>query len=159
MDLSDWLLALHLISAAVLVGAIFWFLTVLVAARRAQRPAEVAAYFRTVRLAVPLVGAGSLLVLLFGVWLAFDKDVYHIWDPWIIAAIVLWAIASGAGQRSGVGMAEAAKLANQEAGQGSDRSSPELLAALRSRQALNLQLVAIGCVALILLDMIFKPGA
>jgi uncharacterized membrane protein len=157
MDLSDWLLALHLISAALLVGAIFWFLTVLVAARRAQRPAEAAAYFRTVRLAVPLVGAGSLLVLLFGVWLAFDKDGYHIWDPWVVAAIVLWAIASGAGQRSGVGMAEAARLANQEAG--AETASPALLEALRSPQALQLQLVSIACVGLILLDMIFKPGA
>ena len=64
---------------------------------------------------MPLVGAGSLLVLLFGLWLAFDKDGYHIWDPWIMAAIVLWAIATGAGQRSGVGMAEAAKLADEEA--------------------------------------------
>jgi uncharacterized membrane protein len=159
MDLNDWVLALHLISAALLVGAIFWFITVLVAARRASSPAEAAAYFATVRLAVPLVGAGSLLVLLFGVWLAFDKDGYNIWDPWILAAIVLWAIASGAGQRSGVGMVEAAKLANQEAAEGSDRASTELLAALRSPQALNLQLVSIVCVGLILLDMIFKPGA
>ncbi len=159
MDLSDWLLALHLISAALLVGAIFWFIAVLVAARRATSPAEASAYFRTVRVAVPLVGAGSLLVLLFGVWLAFDKDGYHVWDPWVLAAIVLWAIASGAGQRSGVGMTEAATLANQEAGAGSETASPELLAAVRSPQALRLQLVSIGCVALILLDMIFKPGA
>src|SRR4051812_11900431 len=159
MDLSDWLLALHLISAAVLVGAIFWFLTVLVAARRAQRPAEVAAYFRTVRLAVPLVGAGSLLVLLFGVWLAFEKDDYNIWDPWIVAAIVLWAIASALGQRSGVGMAEAAKLANQEAAAGSETISGELRAALDDRQALTLQLISLGAVLLILIDMIFKPGA
>jgi uncharacterized membrane protein len=159
MDLSDWLLALHLISAALLVGAIFWFIVVLVAARRAQRPAEAAAYFRTVRLAVPLVGAGSLLVLLFGVWLAFDKDGYHIWDPWILAAIVLWAIASGAGQRSGVGMADAAKLANQEAGSGAETASPALLEALRAPQALNLQMLSIACVILILIDMVFKPGA
>jgi uncharacterized membrane protein len=159
MDLNDWLLALHLISAALLVGAIFWFIVVLVAARGAQRPAEVAAYFGSVRLAVPLVGASSLLVLLFGVWLAFDKDGYHIWDPWILAAIVLWAIASAAGQRSGVGMADAAKLANDETGRDGERASSELLAAVRSPQALNLQLLSIGCVALILLDMIFKPGA
>jgi uncharacterized membrane protein len=157
MDLSDWLLALHLISAAVLVGALSWFMTVLVAARRARRPAEAATYFRTVRLAVPLVGAGTLLVLVFGVWLAFDKDGYHIWDPWILAAIVLWAIASGAGQRSGVGMAEAARLANEESG--SETASPALLEALRAPQVLQLQLVSIACVVLILLDMIFKPGA
>jgi uncharacterized membrane protein len=157
MDLSDWLLALHLISAALLVGALLWFITVLLAARRATRPAEASAYFASARVVVPLVGASSLLVLVFGVWLAFDKPGYHIWDPWIIAAIVLWAIASGAGQRSGVGMAEAAKLAGQETSQGRDQASTELLAALRSPQALNLQLVAIGCVALILLDMIFKP--
>src|SRR4051794_36484060 len=119
MDLSDWLLALHLISAALLVGAILWFIVVIVAARRAASPGEVAAYFASVRLAVPLVGAGSLLVLLFGLWLAFDKDGYHIWDPWILAAIVLWAIATGAGQRSGVGMAEAARLAGEESGSGS----------------------------------------
>jgi hypothetical protein len=157
MDLSDWLLALHLISAAVLVGAMFWFTTVLLATRRAATPAEAVTYFGSVRLAVPLVGAGSLLVLLFGLWLAFDKPGYHIWDPWILAAIVLWAIASGLGQRGGVGMAQAAKLAGEEAAAGSETISGGLRAAIDDPQTLNLNLAAIACLFLILLDMIFKP--
>jgi hypothetical protein len=116
-------------------------------------------YFGTVRIAVPLVGASSLLVLLFGLWLAFDKPGYHIWDLWIIIAIVLWAVASGLGQRSGVGMTKAAQLAGEEAAAGSETISSGLRAAIDDRPTLNLNLAAIGCLLLLLIDMIYKPSA
>ena len=38
-------------------------------------------------------------MLLLGIWLALEVDSYELWDGWIIAAIVLWLIASAAGGR------------------------------------------------------------
>src|SRR5581483_3011206 len=38
--------------------------------------------------AVPIGGLGTIV---FGVWLAIVDDAYHVWDGWIVAAIVLWA--------------------------------------------------------------------
>jgi hypothetical protein len=156
MSLADWLLALHLIAAAVLIGAITWFAAATLAARRAARASDAAALLRSTRLAVPLVGGGSGAVLLLGLWLAIDEDAYHPWDPWILAAIVLWALATFTGQRAGVLAAPAMKLAAE---QGDAPPDSDLRAALTAPEALRLQMVTIVSVALILLDMIFKPGA
>ena len=48
------------------------------------------------------IGIGSIGVLVLGVWLAIDADAYQVWDGWVIAALVLWAIAVETGRRSGV---------------------------------------------------------
>jgi hypothetical protein len=40
-----------------------------------------------------------VMTLGFGIWLAISLDAYHPWDGWIIAAIVLWAVAGGTGAR------------------------------------------------------------
>ena len=36
-----------------------------------------------------------------GIWLAFSKDDYALWDGWIIAAIILWIIGGYTGGRAG----------------------------------------------------------
>jgi hypothetical protein len=159
MGLSDWLLALHLISAFVLVTAMVWSTSLLIAGRGVTRTSDAAAYARLSRFATPLVGAGGALVLVFGIWLAFDLDAYHVWDGWIVAAIVLWLVATGAGSRAGARAARAFALARDASARGEEAPSGELVLALRDGQALALQLVSIACVVLILLDMIFKPGA
>ena len=45
------------------------------------------------RVGGPLVGVGMMGVVIFGIWLAIDDDAYHVWDGWIIASLMLWAIA------------------------------------------------------------------
>jgi hypothetical protein len=45
-----------------------------------------------------LWGIGGLGTIVLGIWLALYLDAYEIWDGWIIAAIVLWLAATGAGQ-------------------------------------------------------------
>jgi hypothetical protein len=45
-----------------------------------------------------LWGIGGLGTIVLGIWLAIYLDGYEIWDGWIIAAIVLWFAATGAGQ-------------------------------------------------------------
>ena len=72
-------------------------------------------------------GADTGLILL-GIWLAFSYGGYDIWDPWIIAALVLWVLAAATGQRTGAeymaGMTKAREL--EAAGQSGP--STELLA-------------------------------
>jgi hypothetical protein len=83
---------------------------------------------------------GGIGVLVFGVWLAIEVDAYELWDAWIIAAVGLWLIASGAG----------GPLSRTV------RERPEDLPAYRARVLLAVMAIA---TAALLADMIFKPGA
>ena len=42
-------------------------------------------------------GLGGLGTLVLGIWLAIYLDAYKIYDGWIIAAFVLWVLATGSG--------------------------------------------------------------
>ena len=90
MTRYEWLLLLHLIGAFAAVGSGVVF-TVLLAGG-----ARVAGEQLTF-LGRRLWDVGGLLTLVFGVWLALDE--YSIGDGWILTALVLWAIAAGAGFR------------------------------------------------------------
>jgi hypothetical protein len=86
--------------------------------------------------ALVLWNAGGIGVLLFGIWLALEVDGYELWDGWIIAAIVLWLVASGAGG----GLSRAVR-----------EGTPD-------RSGLLLAVMAVATFVL-LIDMIYKPGA
>src|SRR5438045_808067 len=98
MTFDDWLLALHLLAAFALVGAIIVFWVAVVAIRRTDLPEQVAAASRLLPLTNVVVIVGSLGTIIFGVWLAIALDGIEVWNGWVIAAIILWAIATGAGQ-------------------------------------------------------------
>jgi hypothetical protein len=87
--------------------------------------------------ALALWNGGALGVLVFGVWLAIDVDGYDLWDGWILAAFVLWLIAGAAGGRLSRGLSE-----------GDDTVDARLLVGIMALATL-----------LLLVDMIFKPGA
>jgi hypothetical protein len=98
---TDWLLSLHVLSAVTLGASLTAYWAVVVATRPGGPTLP-----RTAadRLNLPLtvaVSIGTLGTIVFGVWLAIVKDRYHPWDGWIVASIVLWAIASELGRRSG----------------------------------------------------------
>src|SRR4051812_23658556 len=88
---------------------------------------------------------GGLGTLVFGVWLAIDLDGYDLLDGWILAALVLWFVASGAGSQV------VAAYTEVRSGGG--------LAALRTPRATSQQVVMIVATTLLLVDMIWKPGA
>jgi hypothetical protein len=97
------------------------------------------------------------MTIVFGVWLAIEVDQYRVWDGWVIAAIVLWAIGTETGRRAAdasrkIG-AEAARLASD------DSPRPELRAKVHGGQAVAMQIVSTAAVLVILADMIWKPGA
>ncbi len=106
-----------------------------------------------------LVAVGSIGVLVFGIWLAIDVDGYQVWDGWVIAALVLWLVMGALGSRTGKLYNAARDRSACALQDGSDASSPELRALLRDRRALWLHVAGLVTVVLLLIDMIFKPGA
>ena len=160
MSLYDWLLFLHVLTAFALVAALVVFWIIGIVARNVDRPAESLRYFRVARPANVLVIVGTLGTLVFGIWLAIERDEYKVWDGWILAALVLWAIVTETGRRGGIPYMEARKLAERLATEGhAEEPSPELRAKLKDRNGMILNGLASGAVLLLLVDMIYKPGA
>jgi hypothetical protein len=90
-----------------------------------------------------LWGVGGVGTLVFGVWLALNRPEYEIWDGWIIAALVLWVIANGAGARASRDL--------QPTADGS--------AIVVDRRVAFAHWMRVFWVVLLLIDMVWKPGA
>lgn len=124
--MTDALLFLHVLAGFLLVATV-----VMLSGVALGTPASA----RTVSLANLLWDAGGLGTLVFGVWLALRIEGYGLLDFWILAALVLWAVATEVGRRARAAVA----------------GGRERFAALHwARTAL---------VVVLLADMIFKPGA
>jgi hypothetical protein len=106
-----------------------------------------------------VIGVGSLGAFFFGVWLAIAKPEYQLWDGWVIAGLVLWAIATPLGARGGKEYSKALTRARELQAAGQESSPGELRALNRSTTGLRLHTVASLLALLILVDMIWKPGA
>ena len=155
MSLTDWILVLHVLSAFALVASMVLFWTLVVATRKLTDVDARITYGRVGDLGGRIIGVGFFGTIIFGIWLAFAKDGYAIWDAWIIAAIILWAIGGATGGRAGAEYqkvlehAQELKAAGRPAQPGEFRSSSgELMLAISSLAIL-----------LLLIDMIWKPGA
>jgi hypothetical protein len=156
---DSWLIALHLLFATALVGAVTIFWVLVIAVRRTDQPAHLLALQPLMRVGGIAVIAGSLGTVVFGVWLAITLDAYHPWDGWVIAAIVLWAIASETGRRTDPEYGRAFTRAGELVAAGETGPSAELTALCRPRTGMLLHVISSVAVLLILLDMIWKPGA
>jgi hypothetical protein len=133
VSLYDWLLFLHVAAAFALVAGLALFGVLVLGGGPALRGALVTP-------AIALWNAGGIGVLVLGIALAIDADAYQPWDGWILGAIVLWLVASGVGGPLSRGRR--------------DRS-----AALAPERARMLFAIAAAATLLLLVDMIFKPGA
>jgi uncharacterized membrane protein len=140
----DWLLFLHVLSAALLVGALAYFWALVVATRPGRTLFGGSVSLRMARPASIAVGIGVAGTLIFGLWLAIYLDDYHPWDGWIIASLVLWAIGGGAGGRSGQVLTPA----------GDEYPTPEA-----RRRGVLFHTVSSVAAVLVLVLMIWKPGA
>ena len=125
----EWLLFLHVLAAFMVVIGLAAYGVVAFNGGAAVKAA--------LRPALVLWNVGAAGVLVFGVWLALDVDEYGLLDGWIIAAFVLWLAAGAAGGRLERALRE-----------GDDSVNPRLLVALMALAT-----------TLLLIDMIFKPGA
>jgi hypothetical protein len=159
VSFDDWILALHLVSAFAFVAGLVLFWVLIVAVRRIDVPEDTIRLEPVVKVGNAAVGIGAGGTILLGIWLAFSYGGYDIWDGWIIAAIVLWIISAATGQRTAAaymhGMTKAQEL------QAAGRTGPdaELLALNRTQNGLVMHAVTSLVVLLILIDMIWKPGA
>ena len=157
MELYDWLLALHVLSAFAWIASLVVFSVVVVAGRRLSVPSDVARMFRVARAGDVLVAVGMIGTIVFGIWLALDE--YEIWDGWIIAALVLWVVAAAVGGRVGKVYNAARDRAKALLDEGRDESSPELNAILRSPRGAVLHWLMVVLTLTLLVIMIYKPGA
>ena len=159
MSFDDWILALHVLSAFAYVAGLVGFWVLIVAVRRAETPDETIRMEPVVKVANASAGIGAGGTIILGVWLAFSVGGYDIWDPWIIAALVLWVLAAAAGQRTGAEYMAGMTKAQELRAAGQEGASAELLTLNRTQRGVQLHALFSLIVLLILIDMIWKPGA
>ena len=159
MSVHDWLLFLHVLSAFILMSALVLFTFLIAFLWRREVPSDIARVSGISRLGTVFVGIGSLGVLILGVVLAFEADSYAIWDGWIVAALVLWALMGELGRRTGLAYDAAGARARALVAEGRNAPNPELGAMFRSTRALGFHVATLVVAVLLLLDMIYKPGA
>jgi hypothetical protein len=138
MDLYDWLLFLHVLGAFFAVGALTALWALILGTRGTAPLLDPRSAMVFGRAGGILVGAGMMVALVFGIWLAIDAEAYKLWDGWILASLVLWAIGAWAGGQAGKAF---------ESGPGGRQAGIRF-------QAIN----SVG-VLVILVLMIWKPGA
>jgi len=125
----EWLLFLHVVAAFMVVTGVAAYGVLVFNGGGAVKAA--------LRPALMLWNVGAAGVLGFGVWLALYVDGYGLLDGWIIAALVLWLAAGAVGGRLERSLRE-----------GDDSVNPRLLVGLMALAT-----------TLLLIDMIYKPGA
>jgi uncharacterized membrane protein len=148
----DWMVALHLIAVFAIASALVLYGVLVVSGRRMTTVEQTRTLFRVAPVGGPLIGAGMGLALAFGIVLAIKSSEFEIWDGWIIAGIVLWALFAELGRRSGAYYTNVQKLA--ESG-----NESEVLARLGASTGALLHFASVVIFVLLLLDMLFKPGA
>ena len=159
MSFDDWVLALHVLSAFAYIAAIIVFWVLIVAVRRADTPGETIRMESIVKVGTGAIAVGATGTLVLGIWLAFSVGGYDIWDPWIIAALVLWALAGALGQRTGAEYTQGVNRARELEAAGETSPSPELLALNRTSRGVVFHAAVTVVLLLLVIDMIWKPGA
>jgi uncharacterized membrane protein len=159
VSFDDWMLAVHVLSAFSYVAGIVLFWVLVVAVRSAELPEATTRMEPVVKVGNIAVGIGGVGTIVLGVFLAFSVGGYDIWDGWIVAAIVLWAIAAATGARTGAAYTQGMRKAEELQAAGQTGPNAELLALNRTQTGLRLHALTSLVVLLILIDMIWKPGA
>jgi uncharacterized membrane protein len=153
----DWLLFFHLLFVLVFFSGGVVATVLQVAALRRERPGEIVVLLRLIRVAVPLVMAGALGALVFGMLLVSHVNGYDMGKPWISASVALWlasVVLGGLGGRKG---RHARELAERLAAQGA-ATTPELRALVAHRSSLLMSYASGALLLVILFLMVWKPG-
>jgi uncharacterized membrane protein len=153
--MNDVALFFHLLGALLFVSGIVLAGAAFEAARRRERPAEIALLLGLTRIGVVLVGVGALLLLGFGLWLVHLGH-FGYGAGWVDAAIALFVVALALGAAGGRRPKEARRLAVKLAAQSSPASA-ELRALLNDRLSLASNYASAALVLGILVLMVFKP--
>jgi hypothetical protein len=159
VSFDQWMLALHVLSAFAYVAGLVLFWVLVMAVRKVDTPDGTIRMEPVVKVGNVAIGIGAGGTILLGIWLAFSVGGYDIWDGWIIAAIVLWLVAAALGRQTGEAYMQGMTKAQELEKAGQSGPSAELLALNRTSRGLLLQVLSSVVVLLILIDMIWKPGA
>jgi uncharacterized membrane protein len=159
VSFDEWMLALHVLSAFAYVAGMIVFWVLVVAVRQTDTPEGTLRMGPVVKVGNAAVGIGAGGTIALGIWLAFSVGGYDIWDGWIIAALVLWLIAAELGRRTGAAYMQGMTKAQELQAAGQTGPNAELLALNRTSNGVVLHFLASVVVFLIILDMIWKPGA
>jgi uncharacterized membrane protein len=137
-------------------AVVAWVLGIAAALR--ERPSEIALLLGLTQIAAIGFGIGTTLLLVFGIWLVIHVDAYSIGDGWIVAALILFALSLVIGGLGGSRDKRTRMLAQRLAGEG-DAPSSELTAAVRDVRALLYNVASTLGAFVVLVLMIYKPGA
>jgi uncharacterized membrane protein len=159
VSFDDWMLALHVLSAFAFVAGIIFYWVLIVAVRQTDTPGGTIRMGPLARVAEASIGVGAGGTIVLGVWLAFSVGDYDIWDGWIIAALVLWVITAALGRRAGAAYLQGVKKAQELETAGQTGPNAELLGLNRTSEGLLMHSLSSVVVMLVLIDMIWKPGA
>lgn len=146
-----------------LTGVVFLFSGMSVAgvlhtaARRQERPSQVALLLGLTRIGVLLVAAGAVFVLIGGFWLIEESaGFYSLSDGWILGGLILLVASFVLGGMGGQQPKRARLLAEQLAADG-DAPSFELRKLMDDPRASALNYAAAGAIFLAFVLMIWKP--
>lgn len=153
--MDELALFFHLLGALLFVSGIVLAGVAFEAARRRQRPAEIALLLGLTRIGVMLVGVGALLLLAFGVWLVQLEHLSY-GAGWISTSIALYIAALGLGAVGGRRPKQARHLATKLAAE-SAATHPGLRSLLDDRFSLAVNYSSGMLVLAILVLMVFKP--
>ena len=159
MSFQDWIFSFHLLFAATLVGGLVMSWIVVVALYSTDAANETLGFSRVAAFANVAIILGLPGTIALGIWLAILRPEFHPWDGWIIGAIVLWVIATSAVLRSVVEYRKPVAKSRELVASGRPGSSEELRALNRNVAGLLFRAVGSIAIVLIVIDMIYKPGA
>lgn len=153
--MTDVALFFHLLGALLFVAGIVLAGAAFEAARRRERPADMALLLGLTRFGVLLVAVGGLLLPAFGLWLV-HLGRFGYGSGWVDAAGVLYVVALVLGGVGGQRPKRARRLAARLASEGAP-ASPELRALLDDRVSRAANYASALVVLAILALMVFKP--
>lgn len=157
MTEQDWALLLHLLGVVLLFSGMAVAAVADGAARRQERPREIAVLLAQARIGVALVAAGCLGILAGGFWLLSSSAASSLSDGWISAALALLVLALVLGAIGGQRPKQARMLAARLAREG-DAPSDELRALLEDSVSRWANYLSAAAVIAALVIMVWKPG-
>ena len=153
----QWLLALHVLSAFLLLGGGVVAGALHIAAMRREQPSEVATLLGLIRVGVVFAGLGSLGTIGFGMGLASHLGL-SLGAGWLSASLALWIVSVVLGGAGGRPLRHARYLAERLARE-DDRPSAELKAKVAAPVPLVLNWGSAVAGVAVLVLMVWKPGA
>ena len=149
--LDEVALFLHLVGVVMLFAGMAVAAVGLTAARRRERPAEIALLLSLTRIGVFLVATGLALAVACGFWL-LDLTEFDLGDAWVATALGLVVLGAVLGSLGGRRPRRARLLAERQ-----DAVDPELWRLLDDPLSLWLNAAAAAAYVAVLALMVWKP--